>query len=57
MFVALLFFGGMIAVMGLTEIILTGILHINLYLERKRDEKKTTGSSPRYKKYEKMFKV
>ena len=53
MIVALLFAGGLLAIMLVTEIILTGIHHINLWLERKNDEKKET---PKYEKYEKLFK-
>ena len=52
MIVALLFAGGLLAIMLVTEIILTGIHHINLWIERRNDEKET----PRYKKYEKLFK-
>lgn len=52
MFVALIFFGYLLAVFGVAGIIVTGIHHIGLYLERKNDEKET----PRYEKYQKLFK-
>lgn len=51
MIIALMFFLGIFILMGLTELILTGILHISYYLERKQDEKET-----RYDKYRDMFK-
>lgn len=52
MIVALMFFGYIFGVIGVTGLIMTGIHHIGLYLERKRDEKET----PRYEKYQKLFK-
>ena len=53
MIVALIFGAYMLGVMALAGIIVTGIHHINLWLERKNDEK----SSPsRYEKYQKIFK-
>lgn len=51
MIIALMFFLGIFILMGLTELILTGILHISYYIERKKDEKET-----RYDKYRDMFK-
>ena len=53
MIIALMFFAGIVILMGLTELILTGILHITYYMERKRDEKK---EETRYDKYREMFK-
>ena len=53
MIVVLIFAGYLLAVFGVAGIIVTGIHHIGLYLERKNDEK----SSPsRYEKYQKIFK-
>ena len=53
MIVALIFGAYMLGVMALSGIIVTGIHHINLWLERKNDEK----SSPsRYEKYQKIYK-
>lgn len=53
MIVALMFFGYIFGVIGVTGLIMTGIHHIGLYLERKRDEKETPS---RYEKYQKLFK-
>ncbi len=50
---ALIFGAYMLGVMALAGIIVTGIHHINLWLERKNDEKK---SPSKYEKYEKLFK-
>lgn len=52
MIIALMFFLGIFILMGLTELILTGILHISYYIERKKEEKDET----RYDKYRDMFK-
>lgn len=52
MIAALIFGAYMLGVMVLAGIIVTGIHHIGLWLERKNDEKET----PRYEKYKKLFK-
>lgn len=53
MFVALILGAYMLGVMALAGIIVTGIHHIGLWLERKSDEKETPS---RYEKYQKIFK-
>lgn len=53
MIIALMFSLGIVILMGLTELILTGIRHIEYWLERKEDEKK---SDEKYQKYLSMFK-
>lgn len=53
MIVALIFFGYIFGVMGVTGLIMTGIHRIGLYLERKKDETETPS---RYEKYQKLFK-
>lgn len=53
MIVCLIFFGYLMLVFGVAGIIVTGIHHIGLYLERKNEEKETPS---RYEKYQKIFK-
>jgi hypothetical protein len=53
MIVALIFAGYLLAVFGVAGIIVTGIHHVALYLERKNEEKETPS---RYEKYRKIFK-
>lgn len=52
MFVALIFFGYIFGVIGVTGLIMTGIIALYLTSERKNDEKET----PKYEKYKKLFK-
>ena len=53
MIVALMFSLGIVILMGLTELILFGIRHIEYWIERENDERK---SDEKYQKYLSMFK-
>lgn len=54
MITGLMLFASIFILMGLTSLIMTGILHIWMWIERRKDEKKDLNE--RYEKYLSMFK-